>query len=921
MKNTFTFVLALLFAGALLLPASGANEVKPMPDLTNGGKIDHAASWTLGSTGARGWIFSNQRHNTEDSRQVYITEVAVGSPADGVLAVGDVILGVQGKSGQAVERFSMDARKEFAAAVTDAEEDANKGELRLIRWRASKEETVTLKLKVMGAFSETAPYNCPKTDKIIDTMVAGIMADGLNNGRTNLVDGAGIYTLMNALGLMAAGREDVMPIVEERMLQIAAEPVDGYKWGHAWSLLTLAEYYLKTKDERVLPAIRRYAMETANGQSIAGTWGHGFAGDDGVLGGYGAMNQVSIPHTIGMILAQKCGVKDEVVRKAIDKSHRFFSYYTGKGNVPYGAHEAGAQFGPDDNGKSSGVALFCNLLGDKKGASFLSRHGVYDYSRIEQGHASNFFHLPWQGMASAQLGEKAAAAHFRECRWYYELLRDWRGKVRFHEEPGATEDNKYWDATGARLLFLCLPRKQLYLTGKGGYVPDPLSQAEVDAIVESGRYDGKYDTLSDEQLTARLGDWCHATRWRAAQELAKREGDWCSVAMKMFAEGSMDQKYGALRMFEALKEKAEPAVDLLIKNLEDPDLWLRIRSAYCLEAIGAPAKKAVPALLKAVKYEDPQDNRNMFRRIITITLFDARKGLLKDKADLDAIPKDTLIPVLKLLLRGEEGQSVTCLANPLSNLSFEDLQPLWPEIVYRVEHRLSENVMFAHMQSACFDLLAEHKVEEGLDLVGYKMFTQNGWGGGGREDKTLNSLKKYGVHARRAFFPLGIYLQRNIAFNPKLQAFRKEIEAATDKPELRSITPYLGDYEIGSHFELLTTMRELRDKVEQKDLAGYWKVYEMCQELLEIKPGWKTSIQSLLDEMMTIPEAADIVAAHHAINKIKEAVIAGEMDSEKAIEEFAAYSKKYDIEAVGPNLVYWNSLMWGDKLKSGRSLK
>lgn len=921
--------LIVVLSGAMSTSAADKKDPPTVPDLTEGGTMDHALNWTLGSTGARGWIY-RYRNSTENARQICVTEVDTGSPADGVLNVGDVILGVSGTQPAQKDRmrasdgaapFPHDARKALAAAITEAEKRENGGKLSLLRWRDGKTETVTLQLKVMGSFSETAPYACEKSEKIIEMAVAALKEDGLDHGNPNPIDGDGIPGLFNALGLMATGRDDAMPMVAAKMKQIAEVPIDGMKWGHAWSLITLAEYYLRSGDESVLPAIERYALETAKGQSIAGTWGHGFAAEDGILGGYGAMNQVSIAHTIGLILAKECGVKAPVVQHATARSVEFFDYYVGKGSVPYGAHEAGDQFGPDDNGKSSGCAVAFNLYGHKKGTEFLSRFSVYDFSRIEVGHASNFFHLPWQGLASAQLGPEAAAAHMRECRWYYELLRDWRGKYRHHEDPNHNEPNTYWDATGARLLFLCLPRKQLYLTGKGGYLAEPVRGQALEAIVESGRYDGHYDTLSTTQLMARLGDWCHATRYRAAQELAKREGDRCTPCLPLYTDGTMEQKYGAARVFQALKEKAAPAVDPLIENIEHPDLWLRIRTVHALGEIGEPARKAVPALLQAVTLEDPDDSRNMFRRAIAMALFAKNSGLMASQDVLASVPEKDLVAALKILLKTEEGQSVTALAQPLTQLSFEALQPLWPEIVYRIEHRLSENVMFANMQTACLDLLAEHKIEEGLQLAPYMLFAQNGWGSGRRNEQTLAALRKYGVHARRTFFALQLYLQKDLGFSAPLQTFKKELAQATEKPELKSIAPWLGDYLIGDYLEKQLTLRELRKKIETDDLAVYWTTYEMIQKLLTMKPDWGADTQSVLDEMMSIPRAKEIVGAHLAIEAIKQSVKAGELSREQAIEKLIEYRDTYDINDRGPNLVYWYALMWSDTLKAGKDLK
>src|ERR1700729_4213084 len=98
-------LLAILPGPALLR----ARENSPCPDLTAGGAKDDSHDWNLGPTGARGWIWANKLETTE-ARQILITQVDRGSPADGVLAVDDVILGVDGKP------FANDARRAFGEA-------------------------------------------------------------------------------------------------------------------------------------------------------------------------------------------------------------------------------------------------------------------------------------------------------------------------------------------------------------------------------------------------------------------------------------------------------------------------------------------------------------------------------------------------------------------------------------------------------------------------------------------------------------------------------------------------------------------------------------------------------------------------------------------------------------------------------------
>jgi hypothetical protein len=264
-------VLLLVLAGSAL-GAGGDKMTKP--DFTQGDTIPEGADhdWNLGATGARGWMYC-QTMVTSDARQVYITTVHPGSPADGVLAVGDVILGVQGVP------FSYDPRTEIGKALTAAE--AGSGELTLLRWRAGETDTVALKLPVLGAYAATAPYGCAKSKRILEQGCAALakrMAD-------NAYEPNPIPRCLNAMALLASGDEDYLPLVRREAQWAAAFEVGGFStWYYGYVGMFLAEYVLATGDESVMPGLTRITMESVHGQSIVGSWGHGFAGDDGRLG-------------------------------------------------------------------------------------------------------------------------------------------------------------------------------------------------------------------------------------------------------------------------------------------------------------------------------------------------------------------------------------------------------------------------------------------------------------------------------------------------------------------------------------------------------------------------------------------------------------------------------------------------------------
>jgi hypothetical protein len=65
--------------------AAKAKGTPEMPDFTKGDTVakDGPHDWTLGPTGARGWIYTSNGHSGE-ARQILVTAVAKGSPAAAV---------------------------------------------------------------------------------------------------------------------------------------------------------------------------------------------------------------------------------------------------------------------------------------------------------------------------------------------------------------------------------------------------------------------------------------------------------------------------------------------------------------------------------------------------------------------------------------------------------------------------------------------------------------------------------------------------------------------------------------------------------------------------------------------------------------------------------------------------------------------
>jgi hypothetical protein len=75
------------------------------------------------------------------------------------------------------------------------------------------------------------------------------------------------------------------------------------------------------------------------------------------------MNQSSLSSYMGLLLAEKAGIKDPKLLKGIEKAYKYFSSYTGKGGFPYGVH--GPQTGGyNNNGMSGSAADYLVVIGD-----------------------------------------------------------------------------------------------------------------------------------------------------------------------------------------------------------------------------------------------------------------------------------------------------------------------------------------------------------------------------------------------------------------------------------------------------------------------------------------------------------------------------------------------------------------------------
>ena len=792
--KSLSLAIAALIAASMPAIAAGKAKAMTMPDFTKGDAIPVGAThdWNLGPTGLRGWMFCDKLVTT-DARQIFITQVDKGSPADGMIAVGDVLLGAGGTL------FSFDPRTELGTAITKAESTAAGGKLALTRWRAGKSEEIVVKLPILGTYSATAPYDCPKSKRIFEEgikVLAARLADPAYARKQNPITRS-----LNALALLASGDPTHLPLVKKEAEWAAGFSTESFAtWYYGYTIMLLSEYVMATGDYSVMPGLRRLSLEAAKGQSGVGSWGHKFARPDGLLFGYGMMNAPGLPLTISLVMARDAGVKDPEVAHAIELSARLMRFYIGKGAVPYGDHHPWTQT-HEDNGKCGMAAVLFNVLGETKGAEYFSRMSVASHGgERDCGHTGNFFNILWSLPAVAQSGPQAAGAWMREYgAWYFDLARRWDGSFP-HQGPPEPGNDKYagWDCSGAYLLAYALPLKKIVLTGKKAAAVPQLSAAAAKRLIADGRgwsnkdRNGPYKKLAETELLARLVSWSPIVRGRAADELAARKNPPLPAIIALLDSANTDARVGACQALEMLKGAATPAVPQLRHTLNHPDLWLRIKAADALAAIGAPAMPALPDLLvRLARGPTAEDPRGMEQRFLCFSVFGKMLG-----KSLDGVDRNLLREAVVLGLQNQDGRARGDIGGVYQRLTFDEIKPLLPAIHEAIVKPAPSGEMFADgIRLKGCELFAKHRIREGMELS-LQLLDLDRWGKGPRMKRCFEVLATYGAAAKPLLPKLNEIEQSLVAhteaksLKPQIEQLRgliKSIESSNETVELRDL--------------------------------------------------------------------------------------------------------------------------------------
>jgi len=777
-------------------------KVKPnnLPDMTKGGKIPPSKFapqvWHLGPTGISCFMVCGFQ-----GYQLLVQGAIKGSPAEGKILPGDVITGMNGTPFQPGGHLG----ELIGNAIIEAEKEENGGKIIFQVWRDKnhvarsgkkdiagvdidklineaqndnslydwkrdedrKQEVenmdlgkfpidpvtldVELKLRVFPAYTDTAPYDCPKTAKILEEAWKSLEKRFVVDPK---IPGSGRGGVIEAMALVASGKPEHRKLVRDWVRskycpwQPPTEPIGsmfqpghkGHKgaqsWNHGFVGLNCALYYDATGDEYVLPALRKYAIETAMGQSQAGTWGHTFAYphfNGGKLHmmnpGYGALNAAGNRCFFLIVLAKKLGVEHPEIDAAIKRSHRFFGSYVDQGCIPYGDHPAYPS--DDSNGKNTGIAFAMKLLGDDHGAKFFAMMSSHCAFTRRGGHGHDY-HGEWSSWGASLCGPQVRAYNERNLRWRRTLCRMYDGSFVYHsptERYGTLRD-----PTATEVFHQAAPLKQTLISGKDANESYYPNEREMKQLLASA-----YNQFSDQWLKDRAGKpwkerstdelfdlldiFMPRTRRTVAEELGKRfKAGEAAIAPRLVALLSHENarfRQGALCGLNACGDDVVLSnLSKFIPMLDAPEDFVRITAVEVVTK-ATDNKDVQLALLKTTVADRKAIAPNSVRNAVQSRLFGSKAAVsqapfksgfdetLVKQALTDLILEDTGGgPMVKSKVGVWDKDTVIRLAGPLT---------------YIAEEEQVFDQMFGGRNAAAQAMLGKFGYLEGTQTNGYRI--------------------------------------------------------------------------------------------------------------------------------------------------------------------------------------------------------
>jgi len=443
-----------------------------------------------------------------------IKHVIPGSPADGHLQKGDILLTLNGKlfplaseaRGDAKPWNSQDNRSLALGAGMLMDQAESKDTITFTLLRIPEDKlttlptppsgstmikngklnlpealkpylkTISFNIQRIGSFDPDTIGGGEKIDNIIKMQAEWLVKNQQADGSWKRIHGYTrnhFDTAWAMLGLMATGDPQYDPAIHKAAKYLSTCTYDHWSAPRAMALLAASEYYLKYKDKSYLPTVQRWVDLILPLMLPDMTVGHGY--NPGYRGGSVAYGGSHV--TAALAVAMKTPVK--LPEHLLDNMLKRVQQLAPQGHMPYGRYQKNMGFKfPGDKATPNynanhGPHLISSLIhgGPKKFTEICSAiYSKGSVGNMDQGHATETMSSTWGLLAANMVSPDAYQRHLNSLAWKITLLRTYRGGFGKNaytlEFQGGEGLLNYALRSGAWLTALCGPRHQLAITGK-----------------------------------------------------------------------------------------------------------------------------------------------------------------------------------------------------------------------------------------------------------------------------------------------------------------------------------------------------------------------------------------------------------------------------------------------------------------------
>jgi hypothetical protein len=369
---------------------------------------------------------------------------------------------------------------------------------------------------------------------------------------------------------------------------------------------------------------------------------------------------------------------------------------------------------------------------------------------MEQGHTGHYFNILWTGPGASLCGPEVSSSFFRETKWLSLINRKWNGDFVYSHSDGDSTSYSYGDLSdaGAHLINHCLPRRALFITGRGAKTSLQLKGDAAKDAVALATLDVR--ELTDEQLLAFFGHPMPKIRGETVRTLHARTHTLEPSIRAMIFEGNDLQRQSAVDYYGYGCDKtiALAAKPDLVKLLRDPaeSIELRAAAASALSQLGADAHEIFPDLLQLVLTEKPGDplgrtNETLGGALVTLAPDPYAAKLVTDK--------DLFYRAVDRLLQHPRANGRSSGMALLANLPIGDFHRVGKEVaaVLADQDRSYHSYHNLDPRGGALSLYARLGIEGGIEAAFAILEEENGKGGF-KIRMLMDVLPKYGASAK-----------------------------------------------------------------------------------------------------------------------------------------------------------------------------